>query len=196
MPVLGLVLQSINLAVTISKLRAPGLAWRRLPAFTFSGAVSSWTMIVAGSAMLAALVMLEMDRHFGGVFFDPGEGGAPLYYQHLSWIFFTGCYLVFLLPAFGAISEILPVFSGKPLLSRGALLGSMAAIMPLGLLAWMQNMMSALDPDRLALRRDADGAPAGDPDRGDLRQLARHASPAACCGCARRWSSRWQRSRP
>jgi cytochrome c oxidase subunit 1 len=144
--VLGIVLQSINLAVTVAKLRAPGLAWRRLPAFTFSGAVSSWTMIVAGSVMLAALVMLEMDRHFGGVFFDPGEGGAPIYYQHLSWIFFTGCYLVFLLPAFGAISEILPVFSGKPLLSRTALLGCLAAIMPLGLLAWMQNMMSASIP--------------------------------------------------
>jgi len=144
--VLGLVLQSINLAVTVAKLRAPGLAWRRLPAFSFSAAVSSWTMIVAGSAMLAALVMLEIDRHFDGVFFDPGEGGAPIYYQHLSWIFFTGCYLIFLLPAFGAISEILPVFSGKPLLSRGALMGSLAAIMPLGLLAWMQNMYSASIP--------------------------------------------------
>jgi cytochrome c oxidase subunit 1 len=144
--VLGLVLQSINVAVTVAKLRAPGLAWRRLPAFSFSGAVSSWTMIVAGSAMLAALVMLEMERHFGGVFFDPGEGGAPIYYQHLSSIFFTGVYLVFLLPAIGAISEILPVFSGKPLLSRGALVASMAAIMPLGLLAWMQNMYSASIP--------------------------------------------------
>jgi heme/copper-type cytochrome/quinol oxidase subunit 1 len=144
--IVGLVLQAINLAVTISKLRAPGLAWRRLPAFTFSGAVSSWTMIVAGSAMVAALVMLEIDRHFGGVFFDPGEGGAPIYYQHLSWIFFTGCYLIFLLPAIGAISEILPVFSGKPLLSRGALMASTAAIMPLGLLAWMQNMDSASIP--------------------------------------------------
>jgi cytochrome c oxidase subunit I len=144
--VLGLVLLSINLAVTVAKLRAPGLAWRRLPTFSFSAAVSSWTMIVAGSAMVAALVMLEIDRHFGGVFFDPGEGGAPLYYQHLSWIFFTGCWLVFLLPAIGAISEILPVFSGKPLLSRRALTISMAAIMPLGLLAWMQNMMSASIP--------------------------------------------------
>ena len=141
--VLGLVLQSINLAVTVAKLRAPGLAWRRLPAFSFSAAVSSWTVIVAGSAMLAALVMMEIDRHFGGVFFDPGEGGAPVYYQHLTWIFFTGCYLVFLLPAIGAISEILPVFSGKPLLSRGALMTSLGAIMPLGLLAWMQNMYGA-----------------------------------------------------
>ena len=155
-------LQSINLAVTIAKLRAPGLAWRRLPAFTFSGAVSSWTMIVAGSAMLAALIMLEMDRHFGGVFFDPGEGGAPIFYQHLSWIFFTGCYLVFLLPAFGAISEILPVFSGKPLLSRGALIdldGGDRAARPARLDAEHDDR---LDPDRLALRGDADGAAADD----------------------------------
>ncbi len=144
--VLGLVLQSINLAVTVAKLRAPGLAWRRLPMFSYSAAVSSWTMIVAGSAMVAALVMLEIDRHFGGVFFDPGQGGAPLYYQHLSWIFFTGCWLVFLLPAIGSISEIVAVFSGKPLLSRRALMISTAAIMPLGLLAWMQNMMSASIP--------------------------------------------------
>lgn len=138
--VLGATLQAINLAVTVSKLRAPGLAWRRLPIFSFSGAVSSWVLMVAGPAMLAALVMLEIDRHFGGVFFDAGEGGAPIYYQHLTWVFFTGCYLVFLLPAFGAICEILPVFSGKPLLSRGAVMASMAAIAPLGLLAWMQNM--------------------------------------------------------
>jgi cytochrome c oxidase subunit 1 len=144
--VIGLVLLSINLAVTVSKLRAPGLAWRRLPTFSYSAAVSSWTMIIAGTAMVAALVMLEIDRHFNGVFFDPGEGGAPLYYQHLSWIFFTGCYLVFLLPAIGAISEILPVFSGKPLLSRRAMVMSMTAIMPLGLLAWMQNMMTASIP--------------------------------------------------
>ena len=143
---LGLVLQSINLAVTVAKLRAPGLAWRRLPTFSFSAAVSSWTMIIAGTAMVAALVMLEIDRQFNGVFFDPGEGGAPLYYQHLSWIFFTGCYLVFLLPTIGAISEILPVFSGKPLLSRRAMMMSIAAIMPLGLLAWMQNMMAASIP--------------------------------------------------
>ena len=122
------------------------MAWRRLPPFSFSALVSSWVLIVAGAVMLAALVMLEIDRHFSGVFFDAGEGGAPLYYQHLSWIFFTGCYLLFLLPAAGAISEILPTFSGKPLLSRGAVSGSIAAIGALGLLAWMQNMYSAAIP--------------------------------------------------
>ena len=144
--VLGLVLQAVNLAVTVSRLRAPGLAWRRLPPFSFSAAVSSWVLLVAGSAMLAALVMLMIDRQFSGVFFDAGEAGAPVYYQHLSWIFFSGCYLLFLLPAIGAISEILPTFSGKPLLSRGAVAASMAAIAVLGLLAWMQNMFTGAIP--------------------------------------------------
>jgi cytochrome c oxidase subunit I len=143
---IGLVLQSVNLAVTVAKLRAPGLAWRRLPPFSFSALVSSWVLIVAGTVMLAALVMLEIDRHFSGVFFDAGEGGAPLYYQHLSWIFFTGCYLLFLLPAIGAISEILPTFARKPLLSRDAVSGSIAAIGAIGLLAWMQNMYTASIP--------------------------------------------------
>jgi cytochrome c oxidase subunit 1 len=144
--VIGLVLQAVNLAVTVSRLRAPGMAWRRLPPFSFSAAVSSWVLIVAGSIMLAALTMLEIDRQFNGVFFDSGEGGAPTYYQHLSWIFFTGCYVLFLLPAIGAISEILPTFSGKPLLSRGAVSGSIGAIAVLGMLAWIQNMFTASIP--------------------------------------------------
>lgn len=140
---LAMVLQSVNLLVTLGKLRAPGMAWKRVPPFAFSGAVTSWVLVVAGSAMLAALVMLEIDRNFGGVFFDAGEGGEPMYYRHLAWIFFTGCWLVMLLPAIGAISEILPTFSGKPLLSRGTVAASMAALGALGLMAWMQNMFTA-----------------------------------------------------
>ncbi len=139
-------LQAVNLIVTISKMRAPGLAWRRLPMFSFSASVSSWVMVVAGPAMLAALTMLFIDRHFNGVFFDPQESGAPTYYQHLSWLFFTGCYLLFIIPAAGAISEILPTFSRKPLPSRGAVAASLVAIAALGMLAWMQNMFTASIP--------------------------------------------------
>jgi heme/copper-type cytochrome/quinol oxidase subunit 1 len=144
--VLGMVLQSINLAVTIARMRAPGMAWRRLPPFAVSGAVSSWLLIVVGPVMLAALAMLEIDRQFNGVFFNAGEGGSPIYFQHLSWIFFTGCYMLWLLLAIGAISDILPTFSGKPLLSRGAVALSMGAIAVIGTLAWMQNMFTASIP--------------------------------------------------
>ncbi len=143
---LGFLLLALNLIVTIRRMRAPGLVWRRLPPFTFSAAVSSWVLVVACPAMIAGLTMLEIDRHFNGVFFDPGEGGAPTYWQHLSWIFFTGCYLLMVLPAAGAISEIVATFSRKPLINRRAVNLSMAAIGGLGLLAWMQNMFTASIP--------------------------------------------------
>jgi heme/copper-type cytochrome/quinol oxidase subunit 1 len=143
---LGFLLLAINLLVTLRRLRAPGLAARRLPPFAFSAGVSSWVLLIAAPAMLAALVMLEIDRHFGGVFFEPTSGGAPTYWQHLSWIFFTGCYLLMIIPAAGAISEILPTFARKPLISRRAVNLSLAAIGAVGLLAWMQNMFTASIP--------------------------------------------------
>ena len=143
---LGFALQAINLAVTLKRMRAPGMAWRRVPPFSFAAGVSSWVLIVAAPAMLAALTMLEIDRHFDGVFFDPGESGAPTYYQHLSWLFFTAVYVLMVVPAAGAISEIVATFARKPLLSRGAVNGSLAAIGALGLLAWMQNMFTASIP--------------------------------------------------
>jgi heme/copper-type cytochrome/quinol oxidase subunit 1 len=144
--VLGLVLQAINLVVTTRRMRAPGLAWRRMAPFSFAATVCSWLLLLLGPLMLAALTMLEIDRQFDGVFFDAGEGGAPLYYQHLAWLFFTGAYMVMLISAIGAISEILPTFAGKPLLSRDAIRVSMVGIAVLGPLAWMQNMFSASIP--------------------------------------------------
>ena len=75
-------------------------------------------LLVIGPVMIAALTMLEIDRHFDGVFFDSQEGGAPLLYEHLAYIFFTGTYLIVFLAAAGAISEILPTFARKPIFSR------------------------------------------------------------------------------
>ena len=140
---LGLVLQAINVIVTASRERAPGMAWRRFPTFAFSGVVSSWLLVVVGPVMLAGLTMLEIDRHYGGVFFNAGESGSPTYFQHLSSIFTTGVYLIVLLTAIGAISEILQTFAGRPLPHRRAVSRAMVAIAVLGSLAWMQNMMSA-----------------------------------------------------
>ena len=77
------------------------------------------------------------------VFFDPGEGGAPLLYEHLAYVYFTGAYLIVFLAAAGAISEILPTFSRKPIFSHRAVAASFVAIGVLGPLAWMQNMYSA-----------------------------------------------------
>ena len=88
--VLGFVCFAINLVVTLRKMRAPGLAWRRLPLFSWAATVIGYLLLVVGPAMIAALTMLEIDRRFDGVFFDPQEGGAPLLYEHLSYIFLTG----------------------------------------------------------------------------------------------------------
>ena len=141
--VLGFVLIAINLVATLRKLRAPGMAWRRLPVFAWSAAICSWLLIAIGSVMLAAIAMLLIDRNFDGIFFADGSGGAPLLWAHLSWIFYTGAYMLVLITALGAIAEIVPVFARRPLAGRNTVIGSLAAIGVIGTLAWMQNMLTA-----------------------------------------------------
>jgi len=140
---LGFVLMAIDLTTTLRRMRAPGMAWRRLPVFSWVAASGSWLMLVIGPIFLAALTMLEIDRNFDGVFFVGGSGGAPLLWQHLSWIFFTGVYVLVLVGALGAIAEVVSAFARKPLFSRPAVIGSLVAITVLGTLAWMQNMLTA-----------------------------------------------------
>jgi heme/copper-type cytochrome/quinol oxidase subunit 1 len=140
---LGFVLIAIDLTTTIRTMRAPGMAWRRLPVFSWAAAIGSWLILVIGPIFLAALTMLEIDRNFDGVFFADGSGGAPLLWQHLSWIFFTGVYVLVLVAALAAIAEIVSAFARKPLFNRSAVIGSLAAIAVIGTLAWMQNMLTA-----------------------------------------------------
>jgi len=139
----GFVCFAINLVATLTRMRAPGVAWRRLPLFSWAATVIGYLLLVLGPVMIAALVMLEIDRRFDGVFFDPGDGGAPLLYEHFSNLFFTGTYLIVLLAAAGAISEILPTFARKPIFSHRAVATSFVAIGSIGPLAWMQSMYEA-----------------------------------------------------
>jgi heme/copper-type cytochrome/quinol oxidase subunit 1 len=140
---LGFLFLSINLVATLRTMRAPGLAWRRLPVFAWAAAVSSWLMVVIAPVLLAALTMLMIDRNYDGIFFADGSGGAPLLWQHLSWIFFTGTYMLILIFAFGAIAEIVATFARKPLFNRTVVMAALAAIAVVGTLAWMQNMLTA-----------------------------------------------------
>jgi heme/copper-type cytochrome/quinol oxidase subunit 1 len=140
---LGLILAAVNLLVTVARMRAPGMAFRRMPLFAWASAVNSVLILAAGPVLLAALVMLFYDRHYSGVFFESAEGGAPVLFQHLSWIFFTSAYAAIVVFAAGVISEILPAFARKPAFSHRAIAASLAAIAGLGFLAWMQNMYSA-----------------------------------------------------
>jgi cytochrome c oxidase subunit 1 len=140
---LGFVLIAIDLTTTLRRMRAPGMAWRRLPVFSWAAAVGSWLILAIGPVFLAALTMLEIDRNFDGIFFADGSGGAPLLWQHLSWIFFTGVYMLVLIAALAATAEIVSAFARKPLFNRPATIGSLAAIAVIGTLAWMQNMLTA-----------------------------------------------------
>jgi heme/copper-type cytochrome/quinol oxidase subunit 1 len=140
---LGFVFIAVDLATTLHTLRAPGMAWRRLPVFSWAGAISAWLLLVIGPLMLGAMTMLMIDRNLDGVFFSDGAGGAPLLWQHLSWIFYSGVYMLVLITAFGAMAEIVPVFSRRPLFHRGAVIGSLAATAVIGTLAWLQNMLTA-----------------------------------------------------
>jgi cytochrome c oxidase subunit I len=140
---LGFVFLAIDLVATLRTMRAPGLAWRRLPVFAWAATVSSWLLVVIGPVLLAALTMLMIDRNYDGIFFADGSGGAPLLWQHLSWIFYSGTYMLVLIFAFGAIAEIFSAFARKPLFNRTVTMASLAAIVVLGTLAWMQNMFTA-----------------------------------------------------
>ncbi len=140
---LGFVLIAIDLVATLRERRAPGMAWRRMPVFAWGAAICSWLLLAIGPVMVAAVTMLLIDRNFEGIFFAGGAGGAPLLWQHLSWIFFTGAYMLVLIAALATIAEIVAAFARRPLVGRGAVIGSLIAIAVLGTLAWMQNMMTA-----------------------------------------------------
>jgi heme/copper-type cytochrome/quinol oxidase subunit 1 len=140
---LGFVLIAIDLSTTLRVDRAPGMAWRRAPIFAWTAAVGSWLMLFIGPVLLAAFTMLMIDRNYAGTFFVDGGGGAPILWQHFTWIFYSGAYMLVLIFAFAAVAEIFSVFSGNPIFNRGALMGSIVAVAVIGTLAYMQNMYTA-----------------------------------------------------
>ena len=77
-----------------------------MPLLSWAAGVGGYLLLAIGPVMLAALTMLFIDRNYGGVFFDAGEGGAPLLYEHLAWFFFTGAYMLVLIVASGVISDV------------------------------------------------------------------------------------------
>jgi heme/copper-type cytochrome/quinol oxidase subunit 1 len=144
--VLGFVCFAVNLVVTLRNMRAPGMAWRRVPLFTWAAGAGGYLLLVTGPVMLAALTMLFIDRHFGGVFFNPGYDGAPILYEHLAWFFFNGAFMFLVIVAAGVISDVLPAFARKPLFSHRGAMMCILAIAVIGPLAWMRNMYTAPIP--------------------------------------------------
>jgi cytochrome c oxidase subunit 1 len=136
------ILGAINFVATIHNMRAPGMSWSRLPLFGWTMLVYSYLVIIASPALAAALAMLLIDRNFGGSFFDPSQQGSALLWQHVFWFYSHPAVYIMALPAFGIVSEVLPVFARKPIFGYKAIAASTVAIAFLGLLVWAHHMFS------------------------------------------------------
>ena len=133
---------AINFVATIHNMRAKGMGWGRMPLFVWAILVYSYLLITALPAIAAAVTMLLTDRHFGTDFFDPTGGGDPLLWQHLFWFFGHPEVYIMILPAFGIISEILPVFARKPIFGYKAIAAATVAIAFMALLVWAHHMFT------------------------------------------------------
>jgi cytochrome c oxidase subunit 1 len=141
------ILGAINFYVTLANMRAKGLSWGRLPLFMWAILTYSVLLIFALPVIAGAVTMMLTDRHYGTHFFDPAAGGAVLLWQHLFWFFGHPEVYIMVLPGFGLVSEILPVFARKPIFGYKAIAASTVAIAFLGFLVWAHHMFATPTPE-------------------------------------------------
>jgi cytochrome c oxidase subunit I len=136
------ILGGINFLVTIFKMRAPGMTLFRMPIMVWTVLVTSVLVVMATPVITSALVMLFIDRNYGGSFFLPEAGGQAVLYQNIFWFYSHPAVYVMVLPAMGVISEVLPVFSRKPLFGYKAFIFATAGIGALGFSVWAHHMFT------------------------------------------------------
>jgi cytochrome c oxidase subunit 1 len=139
---LSSILGSLNVMVTIANMRAPGMGWGRLPLFCWSLIAQAIMILLTLPVIAAGVTMLLTDRHFGTCFYDPACGGSALLWQHVFWFFGHPEVYIMILPAFGLISEVLPVFARKPIFGYKAIAASSVAIAFLSMLVWAHHMFA------------------------------------------------------
>jgi cytochrome c oxidase subunit 1 len=136
------ILGAVNFLVTIFKMRAPGLTLFRMPILVWTVLVTSVLVLMATPVLTSALIMLFIDRNYGGAFFDPANGGQAVLYQNVFWFYSHPAVYIMILPAMGIISEILPVFSRKPLFGYKAFVFATVGIGALGFSVWAHHMFT------------------------------------------------------
>jgi cytochrome c oxidase subunit 1 len=136
---LGTILGGVNFVTTIFCMRAPGMTMFRMPIFCWNVLLTSILVLIAFPVLAAALLALEADRKFGAHIFDAAHGGALLW-QHLFWFFGHPEVYIIALPFFGIVTEILPVFSRKPVFGYVGLVGATIAIAGLSITVWAHHM--------------------------------------------------------
>jgi len=133
---------AVNFFVTIINLRGPGMKLMRMPMFVWMSFITQILLLLAFPVITVALIMLMFDRVFHTMFFTVAGGGDPQLWQHLFWVFGHPEVYILILPAFGIVSEILPVFSRKPLFGYAAMVFSGAFIAFLGFGVWAHHMFA------------------------------------------------------
>jgi cytochrome c oxidase subunit I len=133
---------SLNFIVTIFRLRAPGMVINRMPLFAWMTLITSFLLVFAMPSLTTASALLFLDRHLGTHFYLTGGGGDPLLWQHLFWSFGHPEVYILILPAFGIISEVLPVFSRKPIFGYTFIAWSGVAIGFLSFTVWAHHMFA------------------------------------------------------
>ncbi|GLX04940.1 cytochrome c oxidase subunit I [Microbispora sp. NBRC 16548] len=138
---LGTILGSVNFITTIMCMRAPGMTMFRMPIFTWNVFFTSILVLIAFPVLAAALLALEIDRKLGAHIYDPQTGG-PLLWQHLFWFFGHPEVYIIAIPFFGIITEVIPVFSRKPLFGYVGMVGATIAITALSVTVWAHHMFA------------------------------------------------------
>ncbi|HJW75157.1 MAG TPA: cytochrome c oxidase subunit I, partial [Thermoleophilia bacterium] len=135
-------LGSVNFIVTMLRLRAPGMTWLRMPVFAQATYINSFLILFAIPSLSAAIALLYLDRLHGTTWFNVNTGGDPVIWQHLFWFFGHPEVYILILPAFGMMSEVVPIYSRKVLFGRTTMVIMLAAIGFLGFLVWAHHMFA------------------------------------------------------
>ncbi len=139
---IGSISLAVNIIATVISCRAPGMTMRRLPLFTWINFVNAFIIIFALPVLNAGLAMLLIDRRLEGHFFLPLRGGSAVLWQHIFWAFGHPEVYILVLPAFGMVSEMIPVFSRKPIFGYQFVAASSVAIAVLSLGVWGHHMFT------------------------------------------------------
>jgi cytochrome c oxidase subunit 1 len=137
------ILTGLNFIVTIQRMRAPGMTWRKLPLFPWTLYGTAWVQLLATPIVGITLLMVAGERLLNIGFFDPSLGGDPLLYQHLFWTYSHPAVYIMILPAMGAISEIIPTFSHKTIFGYLFIVGSTMGIAIIGSFVWGHHMFTS-----------------------------------------------------
>jgi cytochrome c oxidase subunit 1 len=140
---LSIALSGLNMIATIFTKRAPGMSLTRMPIFVWSVLVTSFLGLLAAPALIGAVLMETIDRSYQTTFFVPAGGGSPYLWENLFWFFGHPEVYIFIVPAFGLIMEMLPVFTRRPLWGYRVGVGGMVGVGLLSFVVWQHHLFTS-----------------------------------------------------